>query len=123
MNYFLRITSTVTIVLICTYYVNCSGILWETPPTTPAEKRRIHVRTAKVMPFPTTTKSVQPIIVTEKKPKREEIKQLKVICTESEKVIKCYYISRGNSIHHFSGKTLWSMCILNFVYLVLSRYF
>ncbi|CAH8863931.1 unnamed protein product [Trichobilharzia szidati] len=32
-------------------------------------------------------------------------------------------ISQGNSIHPFSGKTLWSMCILNFIYLMLSRYF
>ncbi|CAH8591802.1 unnamed protein product [Heterobilharzia americana] len=118
MNGISWITYAIAVLFACFHNVDCFGLFKDDTLTTPTIKTRSAIRTPEVIPMYQTPKW-EPIIVTEQ---RRPNKQLRVICTESENVIKCYFISKGVSVQRFNEKTLWSTCILNFLYLTISRY-
>ncbi|CAH8607868.1 unnamed protein product [Schistosoma bovis] len=50
-------------------------------------------------------------------------RQPKLICTQRDGIIQCYYVNKGTSIQRFNGKgLLWSLLTLNFIYLLISKY-
>ncbi|CAH8615002.1 unnamed protein product [Schistosoma haematobium] len=101
----------ITICILTVHYVNCAGILWGDHST---DTTTTYIRT--------TTKASRP--VTERQgPFVINDENTKLICTQRDGIIQCYYVNKGTSIQRFNGKgLLWSLSTLNFIYLLISRY-
>ncbi|CAH8642614.1 unnamed protein product [Schistosoma rodhaini] len=125
MNYNLAIYTIVTTWLLSIPYIDCAGILWNgNAPTTTTKDIR------------TTTKASRPI--TEKqgpffinnydigmrgRMRYNPVNEPKLICTQNDGIIKCYYVNKGTSIQRSNGKKLlWLLLILNFLYLLILKY-
>ncbi|CAH8605279.1 unnamed protein product [Schistosoma margrebowiei] len=106
----LIIYSIITIWILTVHYVNCAGILWGDHST---DTTKTYIRT--------TTKASRP--VTEKQGPYYPRRQPKLICTQRGGIIQCYSVNKGTAIQRFNGKgLLWSLLTLNFIYLMISRY-
>ncbi|CAI2732005.1 unnamed protein product [Schistosoma spindalis] len=113
----------VTIWILTVHYVNCAGIIWGGGHTT-TDTTQTYIRTTTKAPRPVTEKQGPFVIDDDKKLIRHyPRKQPKLICTQRGGIIQCYYVNKGTSIQRFNGKgLLWSLLTLNFIYLVISRY-
>ncbi|CAH8614989.1 unnamed protein product [Schistosoma haematobium] len=111
----------ITICILTVHYVNCAGILWGDHST---DTTTTYIRTTTKASRPVTERQGPFVINDENRliryyPRR----QPKLICTQRDGIIQCYYVNKGTSIQRFNGKgLLWSLSTLNFIYLLISRY-
>ncbi|CAH8615042.1 unnamed protein product [Schistosoma haematobium] len=98
-----------------------AGILWGDHST---DTTTTYIRTTTKASRPVTERQGPFVINDENRliryyPRR----QPKLICTQRDGIIQCYYVNKGTSIQRFNGKgLLWSLSTLNFIYLLISRY-
>ncbi|CAH8539749.1 unnamed protein product [Schistosoma turkestanicum] len=120
MIYNLRVHYTITVWFLIVHYVNGAGLLWDdvtTESTTPKMKHQ----TTTQLPIPITEKQ-GPFSVRDDRSSRRSVNP-KLICTQRDGVIKCYYVNEGIHVQRFNGKVLfWSLLTLTCVRLISSSY-